>query len=157
MPDCDAIIDNRVWVGAYIRPDDVPFLCRLGISTVISMQSDQDLRNLGISVRILQDTLARSGIRLFRIPTVDFDPRALSATIAEAVETLEKALEPDRARVYVHCTAGVNRGPSVVAAYLMKTLRFSALEACAYLKNRRYCDPYLEILKEYEILLGNTV
>ena len=79
MPDCHEIIDNRVWVGGYIRPDDVPFLYRLGISSVISMQSDQDLRKLGISVERLQETLARAGIQLFRIPTTDFDESALSA------------------------------------------------------------------------------
>jgi protein-tyrosine phosphatase len=150
MPDWHEIIDNRVWVGGYIRPSDVPALSHLGISAVVSMQSDMDLMNLGISISTLYEALTRAGIGLFRIPTVDFDSSDLSDNISEAVARLEEALEPECAKAYVHCTAGINRGPTVVAAYLIKTQGFSPREACNFVKSRRYCDPVIESLGNFE-------
>ena len=41
--DWNEIIQNRLWIGSFVRPEEVRFLEDLKISTVLSLQSDDDL------------------------------------------------------------------------------------------------------------------
>jgi protein-tyrosine phosphatase len=150
--DCNEIITDRLWVGSYIRPEDVRFLRQMEITSILSLQSDRDLAIYNINLKKLLKAYALAQIELRRIPTPDFDKQALAANLPQAVEELENALAPRWGRAYVHCTAGINRGPTLAAAYLIKVTGMSAQEAYDYLVARRDCSPYLEILQEYEFL-----
>ena len=148
--DCDEIIEGRLWVGSYIDAESVHLLGQLGITSVVSLQSDQDLDDYDIQLKELLDAYELAGIQLRRFPIPDFDRKALTDNLSQGVDELEKALNSAGARIYVHCTAGVNRGPAVVAAYLIKTRGLSAREAYDYVRARRPCNPYLECLEAYE-------
>ena len=148
--DCNEIIPDRLWVGCYILPEEVRILRQLGITTVFSMQSDRDLEDYHISTAKLQKAYTAAEIEFRRIPTEDFNKAAISANLTRSVEELERTLAPRWARVYVHCTAGINRGPTLVAAYLMKTAGLPAREAYDYVTSRRHCSPYLDVLEAYE-------
>jgi dual specificity phosphatase 12 len=148
--DCNEIIENKVWVGSFIRPEEVRFLRQLGITTVVSLQSDRDLEDYHVSKSKLQKTYEAAEIELRRVPTEDFNKAAISANLGRSVEELEKALAPRWAKVYVHCTAGINRGPTLVAAYLIKSRKMSAQEACDYVTAKRHCSPYHDVLEAYE-------
>ena len=78
---------------------------------------------------------------------------AVGIHLPQAVEELENALVPLGAKVYVHCTAGINRGPTLAAAYLIKADGLTAQEAYSYVIARRDCSPYLDTLQEYEAYL----
>jgi protein-tyrosine phosphatase len=151
--DCNEVIQDRLWVGSFVRPEEVTHLRQLGITAIVSVQSDQDLDNYRIPLKKLLKACDLAEIEFLRIPIPDFDPKALTANLPQAVEKLEEALIPRWARVYVHCTAGINRGPSLAAAYLIKTRGLSAQEAYDYVTARRHCSPYLEVLEAYEISL----
>jgi len=151
--DCNEIIPDRLWVGSYIRPEDVRLLRQLEITSILSLQSDRDLAIYGINLKRLLKAYAQAEIELHRIPTPDFDKQALAVNLPQAVEELENALVPRWGKAYVHCTAGVNRGPTLAAAYLIKVKGMSAQEAYAFLVARRDCNPYLEVLQEYEFSL----
>jgi protein-tyrosine phosphatase len=69
--------------------------------------------------------------------------------LAHAVEELESVLKPSDARVYLHCTAGINRSPTLAAAFLIKNKHLSAREAYEYITAKRQCHPYLAVLQEY--------
>jgi protein-tyrosine phosphatase len=153
--DCNEMIDNRLWVGSFVTPDEVTLLKQMQITIIVSLQSDEDLAVYEISFNKLLEACALAGIELRRIPIPDFDRSALSAHLPEAVEGLEDALAQRESRVYLHCTAGINRGPTVAAAFLIKNRGFSAGDAYDYVLNRRHCSPYLATLKEYELLLKN--
>ena len=142
-------------MGSFVRPEDVARLRQMGITTIISVQSDQDLDNYKISLKKLLKAYDQAEIEFLRIPIPDFDPKALATDLPQAVEKLEEVLVPRWARVYVHCTAGINRGPTIAAAYLIKTRGFSAQEAYDYVTTRRHCNPYLATLEAYEIFLRN--
>ena len=148
--DCNEIIPDRLWVGSYIRPEDVRFLRQLEITSILSLQSDRDLAFYNINLKKLLKAYAQAEIELRRIPTPDFDKPALAANLPKAVEELENALAPRWGRAYVHCSAGINRGPTLAAAYLIKVKPMSAQEAYDYIVARRDCSPYLEVLQEYE-------
>lgn len=148
--DCNEIIRDKLWVGCYVRPDEVRILQQMGITTILSMQSEQDLEEYHISIPKLLKAYEAAEIDSRRIPTQDFDKSALLANLPDAVAELEKALQPRWTKVYVHCTAGINRGPTLAAAYLIKSRGLSAREAYDYVATRRHCNPYLDILEAYE-------
>ncbi|MBN1571542.1 MAG: dual specificity protein phosphatase family protein [Acidobacteria bacterium] len=152
--DCNEIIADRLWVGSYIRPEDVRSLRQLEITAILSLQSDQDLAFYNINLKKLMKAYAQADIELRRLPTTDFDKQTLAANLPRAVEELENALAPRWGRVYVHCSAGINRGPTLAAAYLIKVKGMSAQEAYDYIVARRDCSPYLDVLQEYEANLN---
>lgn len=139
-----------MWVGCYVLPQDIDVLKEMGITFILSLQSDRDLANHNISLKKLMKTYDLAGIEMFRTPIPDFDRHALGMRLPRAVEKLENALAPESARVYVHCTYGINRGPTIAAAYLVKAGGLSAKEAFSYVTARRKCSPYLDTLQEYE-------
>ncbi len=151
--DFNEIIEDRLWVGCYVRPDEVRYLRQIGVTIVLSLQSDRDLDYYGIQTGDLLRAYEMAGIELRRIPIPDFDKQALAANLSQAVDELGKALTPRDSRVYVHCTAGVNRGPTLAAAYLIKVRGLSAQEAYEYILARRNCSPYLDTLESYEASL----
>jgi protein-tyrosine phosphatase len=127
--DCNEILQDRLWVGSYIRPEDMPALRQMGITAIVSMQCDEDLSHLKISLKKLLKACATADIEFRRIPTRDFDKESLLSNLPGAVAEIETVLGPRWAKVYVHCTAGINRGPTLAAAYLIKTWDMPAQEA----------------------------
>ena len=148
--DCNEIIQSRLWVGSYVRPEEVRFLRQLGITSVLSLQSEKDLEDYNIPLKKLLKAHEMEQIQLHRIPTIDFDKQALAENLSQGVEELEKALSPRWSKVYLHCTAGINRAPTLAAAYLIKVQGLSAQEAYDYVTTKRRCSPYIEVLQEYE-------
>ncbi len=148
--DCNEIIQNKLWVGCYVQPEEVRLLHQLGITTVLSMQNDQDLEKYNIPQKRLLKTYALAEIELRRIPTQDFDKSAIAANLLHCIEELENVLAPRWSKVYLHCTAGINRGPTLAAAYLIKNHGLTAREAYDYVVTRRFCSPYFDILEAYE-------
>jgi protein-tyrosine phosphatase len=152
--DCNEVIQDRLWVGSFVRPEDVTRLRQMGITSIVSMQSDEDLDSYNVSLKKLLKAFDLAEIEFCRVPTPDFDQKALAVNLPLAVEKVEEALVPRWARVYVHCTAGINRAPTLAAAYLIKNQGLSAQQAYEYVTTRRHCSPYLATLEEYELLLG---
>lgn len=139
-----------MWVGCYVRPQDIDALKIMNVTFILNLQSDRDLANYNISLKRLMKAYDLAGMEMFRTPIPDFDRLALGMLLPHAVEKLENALAPESAKVYVHCTYGINRGPTVAAAYLVKAGGLSAREAFSYVTARRKCSPYLDTLQEYE-------
>ena len=150
---CNEIIPDRLWVGRCVGPTDVKLLSERGITTIMSLQSDEDLAYYGISIKRMVKACKEAEIDLCRIATKDFDTAALAKNLPECVAALEEALTPRWARVYLHCTAGINRGPTTAAAYLIRSRGWSARQAHDYLTARRNCSPYLSILEQYAAAL----
>ena len=147
--DYNQIIDDRLWVGALIRPEDVRQLRRMGITTILSLQTPKDLKKHGIAPKKLDKALTEAALDYIQIPITEFDGPELERHLPEAVAALERALAPAWAKVYLHCSAGVIRSATVAAAYLMKTQGLSSEEAAALLKSRRECEPDLEALVKF--------
>ena len=151
--DCNEMIPDRLWVGGYLRPEDAGSLAKKFISTVLNLQTEEDLAAHGIQMKKLLKAYESAEIELRRVPIADFDNESLVTKLPLCVSELEKALKPEWARVYVHCTAGLNRSPTVAAAYLIRSANMSAKEAYDYVTARRHCSPSREILEKYEELL----
>lgn len=148
--DYDEVIPGQLWVGAFVRPDEVGELVNRRVTTVVSLQSDEDLAYYGMSVRKLEKAFAAAGIAFERMPVEDFSTELLARKMPECVAGLASALACEGARVYLHCTAGINRAPTVAAGYLIRERALPARIAWDYLRDRRACSPYLTVLQGFE-------
>ena len=157
MLDCDEIVPERLWVGAYPQTGDMRDFRRMAISTVVSLQDQRDMASLGISLKKMSGAYLQAGIEFRQVEVRDFDKTDLLEKLSRCVEELEAALAPRSARVYLHCTAGLNRAPTAAAAYLMRAQKMSARQAYDYIVARRYCRPHLDVLEKYAASLTTSV
>lgn len=102
-----AVVDDDVWRGGSPSDDGYRALAALGVTTVVDLRAESDTSD---------DALLHSlGITLVRIPVGD----GRAPTAAEVDQALA-AIDGSQGRVFVHCSAGVGRTGSVVAAYLVR-------------------------------------
>jgi protein-tyrosine phosphatase len=112
----------------------------LGVTGVLNLQTDDDYENLGCDWGALASHYAGKGIEVRRVPIGDFDSQDLCLQLPLAVRALDDLLRDGRF-VYVHCTQGVGRAPSVVVAYLHWIVQLDLNEAAEHLLHCRRCVP----------------
>jgi protein-tyrosine phosphatase len=141
-----AFVLDALAIGEYPTPADAVWLRRVaGISTVLSLQDDIDLDRKGLSIESLEAAYAAVGLRFARHPIPDGDGDALRARIDAVVGSLAELLDAGE-RVYLHCNAGLNRAPTIAIAYIHVARGISLEAACAAIKARRPCVPYMRTL-----------
>ena len=86
------------------------------------------------------------GIEVRRVPMRDFDHDDQAEKLAEAVEVLAALLDAGHT-VYLHCNAGMGRSPLTAMAYLYWHRNISREDAIGYVKMRRPCFPYEDLLE----------
>ena len=145
--DCNRILD-RLIVGEYpAAPEDAEWLSRrLGVTAVLNLQTDEDLMGLGVDWEQLEQAYARLGIEVRRVEIRDFDPDDLALHLQRAVRELRDLLEDGRT-VYLHCTAGAGRSPSVATAYLYWVEGKGLVESERLVLSRRPCSPDLDAIE----------
>jgi protein-tyrosine phosphatase len=137
-----------LFVGSFPgNADDMDRLRQdFGITAVLSVQTDDDMAYWGLAWSPLEALYRDLGIEVRRVPVRDFDPDDLRAKLPESVVALDELLRAGHT-VYVHCSAGINRSPSVVIAYLHWVLGWDLDKAVQYVTSRRRCDPYVEAIR----------
>jgi protein-tyrosine phosphatase len=140
-------IFNNLYVGSGIeKADDITALQALGINAVLSLQTEHDIELEGFDIQTLTDLYSLSGIRFVRTPIRDYDVADMTENLAHSVENL-RALIDDGRTVYVHCTMGWNRSPTVIIAYLHWHRRMRLERATQYVLERKECDPALDVIR----------
>lgn len=128
-------------------PDDIDRLQRESkITAVLNLQTDDDMRAVNLIWKPLEAHYRKSGIELCRVQVRDFDPVDLRAKLPECVRALNQLLLAGQS-VYVHCTIGASRSPTVAIAYLHWCLGWDLKEAETYLKERWECSPNMQALQ----------
>jgi protein-tyrosine phosphatase len=117
-----------------------------GITAVLNLQTDEDMSWYDIDWQNLEAHYLKTEIEVVRFPVRDFDPEDLREKLPECVHKLKELLEAGRT-VYLHCTAGVNRSPTVAAAYLHRCRGWGVEKAIAYVKERRNCSPEMDAIR----------
>jgi len=140
------IIPNLL-VGEYPTLDDAEWLRTAHrVTAILSLQDDSDLASKCLSLRELEHTYQRHNLQFHRVPVPDSDPDAFATQLDAIVELLGKLLRQGE-RVYLHCNAGINRAPTVAIAYLHAQGGLSLQEARDFVKERRPCVPYMQLLQ----------
>ena len=142
----DNILTN-LFVGSYpATGNDIHRLKDAGVAHVLNLQSDDDFDYLGVDWAALRAHYFAAGLKVQRVPIQDFDDDDLLDKLPAAVDTLTELVQPGRP-VYVHCTAGVNRSPSVVIAYLHWVEGWSLEQAARHVRQEHPCSPVIEVLR----------
>ncbi len=123
------------------------------LSALLSLQTDADLAVRNLSWEREAGWCRALGIEAHRLPIEDWSAADVIAHLDDGVEILARLLENGRV-VYLHCTAGVNRSPSIALGYLVRVRGAPLDEALTTLVQARpEARPYPEVL---EILRGNV-
>ncbi len=130
-------------------PERIRALKVAGFTAVISVQTDEDLTSLGMSWPLLWKFLVGQGLSCQRVPIRDFDLKALAAGLDGAVAAVQE-LHRGGHRVYLHCSAGVNRSPSVAIAFLMAHYQMTLEEAWEQVTTRRPSAPHRSAIEAWQ-------
>ena len=104
-------VTDTLFVGPQFRRNGKAALIRAGITHIVNMRSEFDDAEHGLTIgNDFPDYYCH-------LPTADDEPIAESH-IVRGVEFIDSAVGRD-GKVYIHCSAGVGRAPSMAAAYLI--------------------------------------
>lgn len=128
------------------RPEDVGELAGHGVTAVLCLQTDDDLAQYGLIWSQIEEWYAQRRLITRRVPVLDFSPDAIVAHLEEALDALAALLD-DGHTVFVHCSAGVNRSPTIVIAHLVRAEGLSPADALdAVASVRPSVQPYQQAL-----------
>ncbi len=126
----------NLFIGPSVHPLDLPRLCGAGITAVLSLQQPgTDLSPAAIER--MRAACARHAIGFDNIGVHDYDPEAIIAALPTVLARLSTLIDNAHV-VYLHCTEGINRAPSVALAYLVHHRQQSVDKAVAEVAR---CDP----------------
>ena len=98
--------------------EDIDRICEeAGATALLSLQSEECRAAFGIDYESHREHGVARGALMLNTPMLDFNPPDQRINLPQAVRALAILLATSH-RVYVHCTAGLNRAPLAVLAYL---------------------------------------
>eukprot|EP01024_Parvocaulis_polyphysoides_P052890 TRINITY_DN5249_c0_g4_i2.p1 TRINITY_DN5249_c0_g4~~TRINITY_DN5249_c0_g4_i2.p1 ORF type:complete len:466 (-),score=50.57 TRINITY_DN5249_c0_g4_i2:327-1619(-) len=142
-------ITPDIVVGSCPRStDDIQRIIKeAGCNALLSLQCDDCLKALQINYIELRQFGIENETVMVRIPMRDFDRNDQMLMLPEAVRMLAILLGCGH-RVYVHCTAGINRASTTVIGYLTFVQGWSYSEAHDLVKQKRpQAHPYRDCWK----------
>jgi len=134
-----ALIQPNLFVGpAPMDDDDFRELKALNITAILSLQTEED--DSAGAIENERNTAIAAGMTFTNLPVNDFDRLELARKLPECVKALDQVLARGDT-LYLHCTAGVNRSPTVAAAYLHWSLGWPLEKALEHIETCRNCCP----------------
>ncbi len=110
------VVDQRVWRGANPSPAGWRALAAHGVRTVVDLRAEADEAERALPARL--------GMTVVAVPVGDGQAPS-PAAVARALAAIDAA----SGRVFLHCSAGVGRSGSIVAAYLVRSGQATAGKA----------------------------
>ena len=148
QPEVSEILPS-LFVGEYPRTEDVAWLKHeFGISAVLSLQDDEDLAVNNLSLPDLRSAYHQHNVAFCRTPVTDSNCQSLADTLPQALAELQTFVQGGNV-VFLHCNAGCNRAPTLAIAYLHVHHNLGLDEARDFVKARRPCGPYMQVLYEW--------
>lgn len=136
-----------LFVGSHPRTiEEIKMLRELGVTAVLNLQTDEDMLSVALLWQPLAEHYKTVPLRLVRVPVKE-EQEEMATKFAGCVRVL-KTLLSEGHTVYLHCTAGIARSPTVAIGYLHWDQGWEWDEAVAHLKAlREKCSPHLEALR----------
>ncbi len=147
MIDYDRILPH-LYVGTFLESaHEVEMLRRhAGVTAVLNLQTDEDIWTGEFFGEPFDTLYTASGVTLCRVPVKDFDASDLQQRLPDCVLALRRLLNEGQT-VYLHCTAGVNRSPTVAIAYLHWCLGWDLDAAVKHVAELRDCSPSIDAIR----------
>lgn len=127
---------------------DLRQLKLMGVTGTLNLQTDVDFTDWNIDFPALQKTANDLDLVIQRVPVIDFDERDLERRMPVAVRTLQRMLGVGHT-VYLHCTAGRERSPSVALAWLSVHGGMSLDQAIEKVTGERACRPNRGVVESF--------
>jgi atypical dual specificity phosphatase len=145
--DLDQILP-QLWAGECPKTaDDVDTLGReYGVTTVLCLQTEDELAYWKIDWERLETHYRESGIEVQRVPVRVGGPDCLRRSLPECVRVLDRLLRSGH-KVYIHCSLGKSRAPTAIVAYLHWVQDWDLVEALDYVTACRPCAPDVEAIR----------
>jgi protein-tyrosine phosphatase len=142
-----AQILSGLFVGSHPRAiGDVERLRReSAITAVLNLQTDEDMDSVKLDWRLLEAHYLACSIDLLCLPVKE-EQIELREKLPGCVRTLSALIAGGRT-VYLHCTEGIGRSPTVAIGYLHWSLGWGFDAAVSHVKHARQCSPHLEALR----------
>lgn len=144
-------ITSNIIVGSCPRsPGDIDRMVdEAGIDAILNLQSNLCFEALKIPYDAIRKRAVERGVRLERVEIRDFDHADQSLMLPVAVRLLNSLLARGM-KVYVHCTAGINRATLTTVGHLTFVQQMDLEEAVAIVKSARpvahpYIDCWIEV------------
>ena len=145
--DLDQILPQLVAGSCPKTPEDVETLAQeYGVTAVLCLQTERETAEAEIDWNHLESRYRESDIEVHRVPVPGCDPDGFRGSLPEAVQALDRLLR-DGHKVYIHCSLGACRAPTVIVAYLHWAQDWEMGEALDYVTACRSCSPDVEVLK----------
>ena len=113
--DCDQVTENLFVGSCLLDSKDLEDLRSLGITAILSLQTPEDMGERGME---WEEKAALNAKLAFRsVPVRDFDTDDLQRNLPLCVAVLDHMLMAGHT-VFLHCTAGTGRSPTVAVGYL---------------------------------------
>ena len=137
----------RLFIGSHPRTiEDIERLrSEASITAVLNIHTDDDMRAVNLDFPPLEAHYKTSLIVLRRTPMIE-EQAELRGKLWYAIQALSELLAEGHT-VYLHCTAGIGRAPTVAIGYLHTCLGWELEEALAHVKSLRQCAPHVEALR----------
>lgn len=133
----DEVRTDLVIGSCPMTTDDIDRICtETGANALLSLQSDACRAAFAIDYDEHSRHGSARGVRMVNTPMLDFNPPDQRRNLPSAVRALTALLTSGH-RVYVHCTAGLNRAPLTVMSYLVFVEMVAPDEAIAFIRRAR--------------------
>ncbi|KAJ7544536.1 hypothetical protein O6H91_09G081700 [Diphasiastrum complanatum] len=139
-------ITSHIIVGSCPRSsEDVDHMVdAAGITAILNLQSDLCFEALKIPFEDIRKRAIERAVYLDRVAIRDFDHGDQALMLPQAVRTLNLLLARGF-KVYVHCTAGINRATLTVVGYLTFVQGMNLDDAVSMVKSaRKVAHPYID-------------
>jgi len=134
------ILENFLWLGDRFAANDTAVLKKLGITYLLTLYGTHEHEY-------------STPVKARCIPLCDDGSTDLGSVLKRCFEFIDEAKAKNQ-KILIHCVAGINRSPSIVIAYLMKTNQWKYRESLDFVQNKRWfidpAPPYRMQLKQYE-------
>jgi len=147
VPDVSEILPD-LWIGRALRsPEDTARLkTELGVTAVVTLETDRDLDAAGVTWNAVREQYRALGIEVYRAEIEGDWPAAIIVLMRRAMKLVRRLIQNGH-MVYLHCTAGVNRSPTVALMYLTLVEAIPVEEALATVQLRRpQAKPYEDVV-----------
>lgn len=126
-----------LFLGPYPQlPEDVKALQAKGVTAVLNLQTEADMRLRQVDLEKLVDCYRKAGIAFHRLAIEDFNETDLVVKLPVALRLLKRLTDADH-QVYLHCTAGMGRSAALAVAYISLYHGKPLEQALAYVKRHR--------------------
>jgi atypical dual specificity phosphatase len=142
-----AQVTYRLYVGSHPQSiGDIETLEKVLASTaILNLQTDEDMAAVNLNWQRLESHYKTCAVKLHRMPMKE-EQVVLRENLLRCVDLLDQLLTGSHT-VYLHCTSGIGRSPTVAIGYLHCCLGWEMDAAVRYMKQLRRCSPHLEALR----------